>query len=660
MLSFTIVALNLLGAQMVEMAALDESCWTKIYQQSGITWYHTIITTCSVDRCSYSPFTSSDYLYLDDLSEYNDNGFGFYMKWDDIYFLTWKQMTNPLLVNSNYTENLLVGDYSHYGVSKTIFQYGSELDFRGLGLSADVGALLDGRGNGSWFVVTATDGISVGTDSGIPGWKNVAGNFYMTNTAVLYVWNTMCGSWVIPSMSDPPTAIPTANPSPIPTPVPSASPTLNPTASPTDYPTVSPTTSLPSNGPSSIPSPVPTSKPTRSPTITPSFRPSTQPTWHPTFDPTPRPSTSAAASASQVTHGNEKLLLYMLVGFSVGGFLVLLIVVLLYWRRYEAHRHDEIKKTIVELSKMTSHRASSLRESGVSLELEYANTKALAERNSTSSFSRSLSNIRTSTVGFDPVNSYDYIEGRPSNHSLQLPRPTMRKSLSRSKTHTYTPDWVMNQHGDLEGLEFSYPSKTTDEGKVIPKWTNKPMRISPSPRMKVIPPRKIMEWERESWSINGESENESENSETSGLKMIISGKDEKFQEGKLLSKEQTSTYLQDYGKDRDAVEFASQKGSGSKGDRTSRTDSRVLPAKIMTQGATSGEGHATRGELSKLWAEYSRDPQSSRSLDEHNSFRPDIYTLSKTYSDTSHHKDISKKDKAENKIPLDIDLYKRH
>jgi len=83
MLSFAIVGLNLLGAQMVEMAAVDDmSCWIKIYQQSGhpITWYHSIISTCSVDRCSYRPFTSADYLYFDDLSKYNDSGFGFYMK----------------------------------------------------------------------------------------------------------------------------------------------------------------------------------------------------------------------------------------------------------------------------------------------------------------------------------------------------------------------------------------------------------------------------------------------------------------------------------------------------------------------------------------------------------------------------------------------------
>jgi len=559
-------------------------------------------------------------------------------------------MTNPLAVSLNYTENLLVGDYSNYGVSKTILQYGSELDFRGLGLSSEVGVLLDGRGNGSWFVVTATDGISVGTNSGIPGWKNIANDFYMTNTAILYLWDTTCGSWVIPStsMSDSPTVLPTTNPSPIPTPIPSPSPTLNPTASPTDYPTVSPTTSLPSNGPSALPSPVPTSKPTTSHTITPSSRPSAQPTWRSTLEPTPRPSISNAAS--QVAHGNEKAILYMIVGFSVGGFLVLLIVVLLHWRRYDAHRHNEIKKTIVELSKMASHRARSLREREVSLELEYPNTKTIAERNSTSSFSRSLSNIRTSTIGFEPVYSQEYIEGRSSRHSLQLPKPTMRRSMSRSKTHTYTPDWVQNQHGDLEGFEFSYPSRTTDEGKVLPKRTNQPMRISLSPRMKVRPPRKITEWEKESCSINGESENESENSAASAVEMMVPARDQKSQEWKLLLKE-PSTHFQDYRKDDDAAEFASQRRTGSKGEKPSRTDSRILPAKTKTQGATAGEGHATHGELGKWGGEYSRELQSSRSLDEHNSFRPGIYSLSKSYSDTSYRKDISKKDKSVNKIP---------
>jgi len=648
MLSFTIFAINFLGAKIVEMTVVDDmSCWVKIYQQSGIYWRHAWLGTCSINSCKYETL-STDYVNFDYLSQNEDNGFAFYMKWDDLYFISWNQTKNPLDVPPNSIENLVVGDY---GISKTILQSDSALDFRGLGRSSEVGILLDGRGNGSWFVVVATDGMTIDTNTRIPGWKNLAGDHYMANTATLYLWKTDCGSFVIPTIStNPPTDSPTANPSPIPTPIPSLAPTLNPTASPTDNPTVSPTTSSPSYGPSSMPSTVPTLIPTTRPTPTPSSGPSLQPTRLSTLLPSPNPSISNGDS--QVVKGNDNAILYMLVGFSLGCFLVLLIAVLLRWRRFDVNRPKEMKKTIVELGKMTGHRAMAFRDRGVSmeLELEYPSTIPKVERNSASSISHSLSNLHRRPTNFDP-NSHLYVEGRLSNHSYQQQKETRRRSISRSRTHTYSTDRPLNEQVELERVGF-------DEVTVLPKRKNTPMRISLTPRMTTKPQRKIMEDEKWRKRVNGTLENETDESWASGVKRKKFVMDTNSPELKPLPRGEVSTYFPDNLFDLDCDP---QSRSGSRGDIRSRSNSRVLTPKTKIQGADRAEGQAIVGDFPKWGNESSREPQSSRSvicMGKHNNPLLGIHfsSPSKTYSDTSPHKDISRKDDSVHTIPFEMDL----
>jgi len=380
-----------------------------------------------------------------------------------------------------------------------------------------------------------------------------------------------------------------------------------------------------------------------------------QPTRLSTLEPSTHPTISTGDS--QVVKGNDNAILYMLVGFSLGGFLVLLLGVLLHWRRYDGNRPDEMKKTVVELGRITGNRAMSFRDSGVSMELEYPRTMAKLERNSASSISNSLSNLHRRPINFDP-NSHIYVEGRLSNQSFQQQKETRRRSISRSRTHTYSTDRPLNEQVELEGLGMSYKTKTGEEVTVLPKWKNTPMRISLTPRMKTIPQRKIIEDERERKIVYG-SENESDVSLESRVKMKKFVMDTNSPELKPLPRGEVS--LPDNLLDDEALDCAPQSRSGSKLEIRSRSNSRVLTPKKI-HGADRAEGQAILGEFPRWGNETGREAQSSRSvicLDKHNNFLLGmrLSSPSHTYTDTnSPYKDISPKDESVIVVPYEMEL----
>jgi len=405
-LRFNLVIWRLIGAQMVEMNFVDvNSCWVRIYEQSNpITWEQTTISTCTLKDCKYSP-SSTDYLNFDDLSLYEDRGYGFYMVWDDIYYMTWKQKTNPLEVLIDSTEKLLTGDYYYYGLSPNIFQYRSILDFGGLGLSSDVGVLVDGRSKfGPWFAIGVSKNVkhTGGNSIGIQGWRNRAGYYYLANKTKLYVWDTGCGSWKIPSFSPTfkPTAVPTINP----TTKPSKFPTQNPTTSPTKTPTEPPTTTVPSPVPSPFPSSKPTIKSTATPTThaAPALEPTTWNTMEPSFEPSPNPSISNSGLVIMASNNDHKLL-YMIVGFSVTGFLVLAAAVLLCSKRVEMKRSEDVKQTILELYKMGTISNSTLRDSAMFQE----------------SVDRNAFNMRRSNLSLSPISNPGLVKDQSFSQNLE-------------------------------------------------------------------------------------------------------------------------------------------------------------------------------------------------------------------------------------------------
>jgi len=287
-------------------------------------------------------------------------------------------------------------------------QYGSLLDFRGLGLSSDNGVLVDGRSHfGSWFAI----GVSVSVEHtgdfsiGIPGWRNRAGNYYLANKTRLYVWDTGCGSWNMPYFSPTfqPTAVPTINPSPRP----SEPPTPNPTTLPTKTPTEPPTTPIPSPVPSPCPSSKATIQPTATPTTHPTASPMTHPTpapslepttWNtkePTFKPSSEPSTSNDDVVIVANHNDHKIL-YMLVGFSVSGFLVFAAGLLLCSKRVDMKRSEEVRKTVLELYNIASISNSTLGGSPMCQESVDRNALNLRRSN------LSLSQISGSGLAKDP------------------------------------------------------------------------------------------------------------------------------------------------------------------------------------------------------------------------------------------------------------------
>lgn len=378
MLNFTLITLRLIGAQtMVQMNSVDVNlCWVKIYQQGNpTTWEDSTISNCSISSCQWLPSSGNDYMNFDDLSSYEDRGYGFYMEWDETYYMTWKQKWNPLEVPIDSTENLLAGEYYTYGLSSSIYRYVSLLDFGGLGLSSDVGVLVDGRSNfGPWYAVGVTLSVAhTGPYSiGIAGWRNRAGNYYLANTTRLYVWDTGCGSWTIPSISPTirPTVVPTLNPSQPPTLEPSETPTSNPTPLPTETPTQIPSTPVPSPcssckatmQPTSTPMIHPTGSPTTHPTQAPSLRPTTYNTKQPAMKPTSSP-TISNGGVDFVPSNSDHKILYMFVGFSVSSFVLLAAALFLCSRRIERTRGEKVKQTILELHRLGTFSNSSLRDS---------------------------------------------------------------------------------------------------------------------------------------------------------------------------------------------------------------------------------------------------------------------------------------------------------
>jgi len=206
-----------------EVVEIQTACinggWNQLYQQTApITWSSSVIQDCSVDSCSFH--TSSDYIDLDNLQDYEDDGYAFLILWDNTYYIHWKQALNPLTVAADSA----TGKYVGLGISENL-DNDSDLDFSGLSVSPDSGVLLDGRSTeGAWFGIAVAVDIELtegDTSVGIPAWKvsGSDGGYYFAQQVNFYVWNASCGDWGLPSESptEPPTSLPSRSPSHDPT-----------------------------------------------------------------------------------------------------------------------------------------------------------------------------------------------------------------------------------------------------------------------------------------------------------------------------------------------------------------------------------------------------------------------------------------------------------
>jgi len=201
-----------------EVVGINTTCidggWKKIYQQTTpIIWNSTAVQDCVVNSCSFWQF--SDYLALDNLQDYEDDGYAFLILWDNTYWIQWKQALNPLTIGADSATDPLSGDHVSLGISENLHEDG-DLDFSGLSLSPDDGVLLDGRStDGAWFAIAVTVDIQLtkgDTSVGIPAWKfSGSDSSHFSQQVNLYVWNSSCGEWGIPSLS--PTETPTSLPS---------------------------------------------------------------------------------------------------------------------------------------------------------------------------------------------------------------------------------------------------------------------------------------------------------------------------------------------------------------------------------------------------------------------------------------------------------------
>merc|ERR1719285_1301601 len=574
---------------MLKMGAVDDkTCLIRIYQQAGnpVTWLSSFLSTCFVGSCQYKPLVGTDYIYWDDLHLNNDNGYAFYMVWDDIYWLTWKQEKNPLSIEPLSTEYLLIGDY---GVSSNIHSYGTLLDFGGLGRSTDSGVLLDGRSDfGSWFSVGVTESIELTQtpNTKIPGWRNRAQQIYWANTVILYLWNTTCGTWRISSLSptNPPTTPPTKPPSPIPTSQPSRSPTPVPTTFPTKYPTSSPTDN---------PSPAPTVQPT------PTSQPTDKPTQWPTYEPSPGPIFNVVDI--EVKSSNEDHFLYMITGFSVGGFLVICFFLIICWKRFDGNQSEDMTKTMVEIERIRNSRIRTLDDKTILQHLDLSPT--LGQLDSNLSLSRiSRSRPCPSIASSNSRLSHMQIEGAHNtlrNSGNHKPVEIMRRSsMSRSRSHIRnsrktsrnigTPQRTPTGHDELNRMEFSYGSipqtpmelssrtNTINEPSVIRKRVHLSRRSSLSSRVIKQAKKKLDDAVRETKRTLDSSESETDSSESSDVKLKSSTAPRNPQGilENIWVKGKTEASLQDIWSDDDVAETSllSMSGVGKQG----RDDSIVI------------------------------------------------------------------------------------
>jgi len=552
-----------------------------------------------------------------------------------MYWLTWKQEQNPLLVPKDSKDNLLTGDYYYYGVSPSIANQGSLLDFGGLGLSEEDGVLLDGRSS-PWFAVGVTE-LFPPVDRKIPAWRTKDENNYLANTTILYVWKyTECGSWIIPSFS----------PTKPPTPPPSDSPTPTPTTFPTEHPTKSPTTGSPSKSPSPAPSknpsPAPSKNPSAAPTINPTPTPTTYPTPNPSSRPTEKPTLQPTFERSPVPtvvwtgikldSSNDNQFLYMLAGFSVGGFLVVCFILILCWMRLDGSRSEEMRKTMVEIERIRSSRIRSLEDKAGSQPRDFLPAPAPPLRNNLS-LSRVSPNYSSTHPGHIVLNSSPsiLIDGKPSisrTSGYQLPIESTRSKYSVSKSKSYIPSPRSTSRGqeDSSRMELSYPSilpviqmpmelslisgTTTDEASIIRRRRHRQRRSSLSPRVGKRGRRKTEEEVRSRVTPADSSESESDSSQSSSL-----------------GQKKTST--------------ARRKSKGLLEDAWSKGQSEAYLHECWSDEDPAPEPRKWRRELSRD----THSVRSLRSVDEHTSLRPIAYrTPSVTYSETSHQKDTSVRD----------------
>jgi len=268
-----------------EVVGIQTTCidggWNELYQQKApVTWSSIVIHDCSVDSCSFQ--TSSDYIDLDNLQNYEDDGYAFLILWDNTYYIHWKQALNPLSVAADSATVPLSGEYVSIGISENLDEW-SDLDFSGLSISPDSGVLLDGHSaDGAWFGIAVTVDIELtdgDTSVGIPAWKvrGSDGRFYFAQQVNFYVWNASCGEWGIPSES------------------------------PTEQPTI-----------------LPSRSPTHNPTDLWIFNGS--------------------------TGGNGISLIHILIGFVIGGFVLIICFLLICWRHMERVRRKEMKRTLEEVN----------------------------------------------------------------------------------------------------------------------------------------------------------------------------------------------------------------------------------------------------------------------------------------------------------------------
>jgi hypothetical protein len=251
---------------------------------------------------------SSDFLNFDDLKTSHqaaDGAYVFTMVWDDEYYMQWEQGEHPVEVSSSSSNNWVNSSYYYsLTVCDGLTQYG-QIDFGGLGLSADPGIMFDGRSSsGAYFAIGVSLNMSLmNLEDGIPGFSSLSGFRYIANNVELYVWKPDCGDWkqlLGPSESQwIPTYIPTMSPTTEPTVHPTVSSTkkstINPTSSPTNFPTNYPPDN-PSISPTSnqtvYPSNVPTKNPIDAPNVAPTNNSTVKPTAAPTHIHTDVPTTA--------------------------------------------------------------------------------------------------------------------------------------------------------------------------------------------------------------------------------------------------------------------------------------------------------------------------------------------------------------------------------
>jgi len=290
--------------------------WAKVYSQKTSNGGFPTSLSCSTTQCSHWTMFTTDSLKFDNFDQYKaeDGAIAFTMVWDDEYYIQWEQGENPVEVSADSPNTWKTSAYYYtLTVSDEMNQYG-QMDFNGLGRSADAGIMFDGRcSSGAWFAIgVSTQMQLIDFDDGIPGFISISGYNYTADLVELYVWLPECGDWTrqaepsdaptfvptsIPTKSMAPTQWPTQHPTPAPTYAPTFSPTPAPSDAPTEAPSPRPTlaptpgpTNVPSNNPTGMPTHSPTFSPTTSPTVRPTDFPSNTPTVSPTQVPTPNPS----------------------------------------------------------------------------------------------------------------------------------------------------------------------------------------------------------------------------------------------------------------------------------------------------------------------------------------------------------------------------------